>query len=56
MKKRRKKKEVVIITHQHVDKRGGKFGYPHSTTAKHKKAGTVEAHNRTMEKVGNERG
>ena len=47
MKKGRGKKKEVVL-HQHVDKRGKVFGYPHSVEEKHTKESTVKAHNRTV--------
>lgn len=36
--------------HQHIDEKGNVFGHPHPVGAKHKKASTQEAHDRTIKK------
>lgn len=44
----KKKKEIKVEMHQHIDKNKVAFGKLHPLDSKHKKASTQEAHDNTL--------
>jgi len=51
MPKKKKKKEVKVVMHQHIDQFGRVFGAPHPVDADHKNVKTKKFHDLTLERV-----